>query len=137
MAYPKKRKIALVKEYAQGKTVAEISKDSGIPENSIYRWIREYQTLGTEINHFTPNDYMKLQKHSVKADHVLGIIRLSGYISLVPLKKGWKQLKEFIIHSHSIVSTKFVRHLKLTGGRFITIYSGGKIQAGVMKKNPS
>lgn len=87
MAYPKKRKIALVKEYAQGKTVAEISKDSGIPENSIYRWIREYQTLGTEINHFTPNDYMKLQKHSVKADHVLGIIRLSGYISLVPLKK--------------------------------------------------
>ena len=42
MSYPKDTKIALVKEYEQGKTVATISKDSGIPENSIYRWIREY-----------------------------------------------------------------------------------------------
>lgn len=54
MSYPKDTKIALVKEYEQGKTVATISKDSGIPENSIYRWIREYHTINTTNTSFTP-----------------------------------------------------------------------------------
>ena len=52
MSYPKDTKIALVKEYEQGKTVATISKDSGIPENSIYRWIREYHTINTKSGSF-------------------------------------------------------------------------------------
>lgn len=39
MSYPIETKIALVREYEQGKKVAEVSKTSGIPENSIYRWM--------------------------------------------------------------------------------------------------
>ena len=87
MSYPRELKIALVREYEQGKTVAEISKSRGIPENSIYRWIREYKTIVADSYSFTPSDYNKLQKHSKKADHVLEIIRLSGFISVLPLKK--------------------------------------------------
>ena len=66
MSYPIETKIALVREYEQGKKVAEVSKTSGIPENSIYRWIREYHTIKTASSSFTPVEYYKLQKHSTK-----------------------------------------------------------------------
>ena len=66
MSYPIETKIALVREYEQGKKVAEVSKTSGIPENSIYRWIREYHTIKTASSSFTPVEYYKLQKHSAK-----------------------------------------------------------------------
>ena len=57
MSYPIEIKIALVREYEQGKKVAEVSKTSGIPENSIYRWIREYHTIKTASSSFTPVEY--------------------------------------------------------------------------------
>lgn len=45
MSYPKETIIALVREYEQGKTVAELSKASGIPENSIYRYRYQYRGI--------------------------------------------------------------------------------------------
>lgn len=59
MSYPKELKIALVREYEQGKTVAEISKSREIPENSIYRWIREYRTIDAVSYSFTPMATLK------------------------------------------------------------------------------
>ena len=82
MSYPKDTRIALVKEYEQGKTVATISKDSGIPENSIYRWIREYHTINTTNTSFTPSDHNKLQLHASKIEHMLEVVRMSGCILL-------------------------------------------------------
>ena len=87
MSYPEETKKALVKEYEQGKTVAIISKGSGIPENSIYRWIREFRTINTPNTSFTPSEHNKLRLHSSKMEHKLEIIRLSGCISIYPLKK--------------------------------------------------
>lgn len=49
---------------------------------------------------FTPNDYLKLTKHSAKADHILEIIRLSCCISKVPLRKRLETL-EIIHNSHT------------------------------------
>ncbi len=82
MSYPNEMKISLVREYEQGKTVAEGSNARGIPVNSIYRWIREYKTVMTANSSFTPKDYSRLQSHSQKADHKLEIVRLSGFISV-------------------------------------------------------
>ena len=105
MSYPIETKIALVREYEQGKKVAEVSKTSGIPENSIYRWIREYHTIKTASSSFTPVEYYKLQKHSTKTNHLLEIIQLSGYISVLPLKKRletaetiYQAHKEYSVH---------------------------------------
>ncbi len=52
MSYPKETKIALVREFEQGRTVVEVSKANGIPENSIYRWIKEYHTIKTANSSF-------------------------------------------------------------------------------------
>ncbi len=70
MSYPTETKISLVRDYEQGKTVAMISRERGIPENSIYRWIREYRTIKSENISFTPKEYCHLQLHSKKADHI-------------------------------------------------------------------
>ena len=95
MSYKKEIKIALVREYEQGRSVSEISKTRGVPQSSIYRWIREYQTKKTVNVHFTPEEHHKLQLHSTKADHILEIVQLSGYISSLPLKKRLKTAEIF------------------------------------------
>ena len=48
MAYPESLKRMVVLQYENGKSVAEISKDSGIPRNSIYRWVRSHKTIEAE-----------------------------------------------------------------------------------------
>ena len=100
MAYDDTQKISLVQEYECGKPVDQLSEESGIPRNSIYRWIREYKTIKVTSGVFTPNDYLKLTKHSAKADHILEIIRLSCCISKVPLRKRLEIL-EMIHNSHT------------------------------------
>ena len=135
MSYPKELKIALVREYEQGKTVAEISKTRGVPENSIYRWIREYQTINAGSYSFTPSDFNKLQKHSKKADHVLEIISLSGFISVLPLKKDWQRRKPFIAGTRNTVFMRSVMRWILTAARFITTSFADGIPVGGMKKN--
>ena len=105
MSYPKELKIALVREYEQGKSVAEISKARGIPENSIYRWIREYQSIKTANSSFTPSDHNKLLLHASKMEHMLEIVRMSGYIIVVPLKKRL-ETAETIYHAHGEYSVR-------------------------------
>lgn len=100
MAYPVEMKIALVREFEQGKSVAQISHTSGIPKNSIYRWVREFNTIKTEGTSISPNEYRKLRMHSTKADHMLEIVRLSGYISVLPLRKKL-ETAETIYRNHS------------------------------------
>ncbi len=105
MAYQKAIKISLVKEYEQGKPVATISKTSGIPKNSIYRWIREYQTIKTAKASFTPSDHNKLLLHASKLEHILVIIRMSGCITVTPLKKRLN-IAETIYHAHEEYSVR-------------------------------
>ena len=46
MSYPKETKIALVKEYEQGKTVATISKDKAYRKNVIF--LRSAVPIGSD-----------------------------------------------------------------------------------------
>ena len=118
MSYPKELKIALVREYEQGKSVAEISKARGIPENSIYRWIREYQSIKTANSSFTPSDHNKLLLHASKMEHMLEIVRMSGYIIVVPLKKRL-ETAETIYHAHGEYSVREIcEALEIDRGTF-------------------
>ncbi len=118
MSYPNEMKISLVREYEQGKTVAEVSNASGIPVNSIYRWIREYKTVMTANSSFAPKDYLKLQSHSQKADHKLEIVRLSGFISVYPLKKRL-ETAETIYRAHKEYSVyEICEALEIDRGTF-------------------
>ena len=76
MSYPIETKIALVREYEQGKKVAEVSKTSGIPENSIYRWIREYQTIKTASSAFLKCD--SIQIANILHSHNLSVQLISS-----------------------------------------------------------
>lgn len=64
MAYPELLKRMVVLQYENGKSVAEISKDSGIPRNSIYRWVRSHKTIEAENYSITPRDFDSLQKRA-------------------------------------------------------------------------
>lgn len=70
MSYPKETKIALVREYEQGKTVAEVSKASGVPENSIYR----YQYRGI-------NDFRKSVDSYIEYNNGRRVHSFLGYLS--------------------------------------------------------
>ncbi len=103
MAYKEELKISLVRQYERGAAVSDIAKESGVPENSIYRWIREYKTIKAENYCFTPREYDHLKKRVEKLTHMIEILRLSGCISAIPLKKRLP-IMEAIYNSHSSYS---------------------------------
>ena len=76
MSYPIETKIALVREYEQGKKVAEVSKTSGIPENSIYQWI---VTLNTIMNGECTRFLYICPQHSLRPSIVAKMIMTGRY----------------------------------------------------------
>ena len=76
MSYPIETKIALVREYEQGKKVAEVSKTSGIPENSIYQWI---VTLNTIMNGECTRFLNVCPQHSLRPSIVAKMIMTGRY----------------------------------------------------------
>lgn len=99
MAYKEEFKISLVREYERGGVVAEIARKNGVSEGSVYRWIREYKMIQAGNATFTPKEFASLKKRSERQAHMIEIIRLSGFISAMPLKKRLPVM-ESIYKSH-------------------------------------
>ena len=48
------------------------------------KWEKDYQLYHTPIS---PDDYKKLQSRVERLEHILDVVRLSGYITKVPMKE--------------------------------------------------
>lgn len=87
MAYPEALKKTLAQQYENGKRVSVISAETGIPANSIYRWIKSYKLIYAENYSFTPKDFDSLHRRTEKLIHMIEILRLTKCVSSIPLKK--------------------------------------------------
>lgn len=87
MAYSEALKKSLAQQYENGERVSVISAETGIPANSIYRWIKSYKLIYAENYSFTPKDFDSLHRRTEKLTHIIEILRLTKCISSIPLKK--------------------------------------------------
>ena len=96
--YTDEFKINTVMQYESGKTPSLLSKELNIPLSTIYRWIKTHRATQVDEEIYTPHKYEKQKRDLKKLENILEVIRLSGCINEIPLRKKLVILEE--IHKH-------------------------------------
>lgn len=74
--YDEDFKKMIVELYENKKPVCEIKREYGIPEATLYRWIKEYGTVKTDTGEITNNHEVKrLKKENLKLKEELEILK--------------------------------------------------------------
>ncbi len=74
--YDEDFKQMIVELYENKKPVCEIKREYGIPDATLYRWIKEYGKIRTETGKTTNNHEMKkLKKENLKLKEELEILK--------------------------------------------------------------
>ena len=85
--YPAEFKTKIIKRYQKGESIQSLSQELHIAQSTLYDWRREYCSIKTANRTYTPKEFDTLSRRLEKLEHELEIIRLTGYISNVPLQK--------------------------------------------------
>lgn len=85
--YPVEFKTKIIKRYQKGESIQSLSQELHIAQSTLYDWRREYCSIKTANRTYTPKEFDTLSRRLEKLEHELEIIRLTGYISNVPLQK--------------------------------------------------
>lgn len=91
--YPEAFKTNIIRRYENGEKIKDLSQELHIAQSTIYRWRKEYRTIKARKHSYTPAEFDALSKRLQKAGHELEVIRLSKYISEVPLHKKLSTLE--------------------------------------------
>ena len=85
--YPAEFKAKIIKRYQKGESIQSLSQELHIAQSTLYDWRREYCSIKTANRTYTPKEFDTLSRRLEKLEHEREIIRLTGYISNVPLQK--------------------------------------------------
>ena len=85
--YPTELKIKAIRRYQKGESIKSLSEELHISQSTLYQWRRMYCSIETPNRTYTPNEFDAVSRHLQKLEHHLEIIRLSGYLSNIPLQK--------------------------------------------------
>lgn len=112
MTYPKEFKIKAVRRYENGESIKSLSQELDVSQSTLYHWRNQYCTIQTPTRSYTPAEFNAIAKHLKKLEHMLEIIRLSGFLARVPLPRKsylcWSIcITRWVI---SIPSKNYVRH---------------------------
>lgn len=88
--------LGLVQQYHEGKSVTELSKESGIARSTIYYWIKRTEPKKKAGNKSiaTQKEYEQLLVHSKRLQDMLDILRKYGCTPLDPLQERLEILEQ-------------------------------------------
>ncbi|MEA4853504.1 MAG: hypothetical protein VB082_04400 [Christensenella sp.] len=69
----------------RGKAFLPFVGETQVAQSTLYRWIKDYQTISSHGGGYTPHEMDGLRRSLKKAEHQLEIIRLTNLIEKVPL----------------------------------------------------
>ena len=87
MTYPTEFKIKAVRRYENGESIKSLSQELDVSQSTLYHWRNQYCTIQTPTRSYTPAEFNAIAKHLKKLEHMLEIIRLSGFLARVPLQE--------------------------------------------------
>lgn len=86
-------KCKVIKRYEKGESIKNLSKELNIAQSTIYQWRKQYCSIQTPKCAYTPQEFNNLSLRVQKLGHEIEIIRLSGYLEAVPLRKKLETLE--------------------------------------------
>ena len=87
MQYPKEIKLQTIEQYKNKESVINISKETGIPRSTIYRWINDYKTKNSISQNTKNKEIKELERKVEKLQTMLTIIHELGIPINAPLKE--------------------------------------------------
>lgn len=95
ITYPLELKIKTIHRYEQGESLKSLSEELHIAQSTLYHWQSIYCTIHTKKGIYTPKEIDALSLRLQKLEHEMEIIRLSGYLTSVPLQKKLATMEYF------------------------------------------
>lgn len=92
--YPTELKDKTIRRYEKGESIKALSEELHISQSTLYQWRREYCSIKTPTRTYTPKEFDAICRRLQKLEHEMEVIRLSGYLSAVPLQKKLATLEE-------------------------------------------
>ncbi|WP_207721646.1 hypothetical protein [Christensenella tenuis] len=77
----------VVGKYVSGISITKLSKETGIPQSTLYGWIKPYSRIqSTAEKTPTMQEYNRLKSHVKKLENMLAILQSVGCTASAPLK---------------------------------------------------
>ncbi|WP_302779566.1 IS3 family transposase [Intestinimonas butyriciproducens] len=115
--YPLEFKKRVIKRFEKGESIQTLSQELNVSQSSIYQWRKQYCSIQAGERTYTPKELDAMSKRLHKLEHELEIIRLSGFLTELPLKTKLETLER--LHHEDIYSVhELCEALGVTRGTF-------------------
>lgn len=92
--YSEEFKRKVIGRYDKGESIKALSQEFHIAQSTIYHWRKLFCSIQTPRHTYTPKEFDVLCRKLDKMEHELKIIRLSGFLADVPLRKKLEVLEK-------------------------------------------
>ena len=92
--YPTEFKRKVIHRYEKGESIKALSHELNIAQSTIYHWRKLYCSIQTPQRTYSPKEFNNLLLQVQKLGHEIEIIRYSGFLEAVPLRKRLETLEE-------------------------------------------
>ena len=92
--YPIEFKRKVMKRYENGESLKNLSEELHVALTTLYRWRKSHCTIRTQNRTYTPAEFDAISRRLQKLEHEFEIIKLSGFIENIPLKKRLEFLEQ-------------------------------------------
>lgn len=92
--YPMEFRRQVIQRYQKGESIKNLSQELHIAQSTIYHWRKLYCTIQTPQRTYTPKEFDMISRRLEKLEHEMEIIRASGYLEEVPLKRKLISLEQ-------------------------------------------
>ena len=104
--YPTEFKVKAIRRYEKGESIKELCKELNISQSTLYHWRKQYCSIQTDTRTYTPAEFDAISRRLRKVEHELEVIRLSGYITRIPLQDKLATLE----HLHNEMADLYSVH---------------------------
>lgn len=85
--YPLEFKIKAIRRYEKGESIQSLCQELHIAQSTLYHWRKQFCSITTPQRSYTPKEFDAISRQLQKLEHMIDVIRLSGFIPAVPLQK--------------------------------------------------
>ena len=85
--YPTELKVKTIYRYEKSKSIKELNHELHISQSTLYQWHKEYCSINLSAHTCTPAEFDSISRRLQKLEHLIEIIRQTGYLSSVMLQK--------------------------------------------------
>ena len=85
--YPLEFKIKTIRRYEKGESIQSLCQELHIAQSTLYHWRKQFCSITTPQKSYTPKEFNAISRQLQKLEHMMDVIRLSGFIPAVPLQK--------------------------------------------------